>query len=115
MSTFYDRVEQIARHEGLIMADFLRRCGISYSTLRSARFRRHDPSLETLRRILSAFPRVRTEWLAWGNGEMLSPAGPSKEVESEKITRLRQQVERLKELLLEKERRIIELEIDRER
>ena len=27
MSTFYDRVEQLARHEGLVMADFLRRCG----------------------------------------------------------------------------------------
>ncbi|WP_287620437.1 hypothetical protein [Parabacteroides sp.] len=114
MSTFYDRVEQIARHEELVMAEFLRRCNIPYSTFRSSRFRQHDPSLETIRRILCAFPRVRLEWLAWGTGEMLYPTGPSKKEENEKITKLEQQVERLKALLLEKERRIIELEIGRE-
>jgi len=45
---------------------------------------------------------------------MLYPTGPSKKEENEKITKLEQQVERLKALLLEKERRIIELEIGRE-
>lgn len=114
MSTFYDRVEQIARHEGLVMADFLRRCHIPYATFRSSRFRQHDPRLETILRILRAFPKVRMEWLATGKGEMLVPPGPSKEEENEEISKLKQQVERLKTLLLEKERRIIELEIGRE-
>ena len=110
MSTFYDRVEQLARHEGLVMADFLRRCGIPYATFRSSRHREHDPSLQTIRRILRAFPKVRMEWLAWGTGEMLHPAGPSEEEENEEIRKLKEQVKRLTELLLEKERRIIELE-----
>lgn len=114
MSTFYDRVEQIARHEGLVMADFLRRCDIPYTTFRSSRHRQHDPSLHTIRRILCAFPKVRLEWLAWGTGEMLVPAGPSKEEENEEIRKLKEQVRRLTELLLEKERRIIGLEIGRE-
>lgn len=45
---------------------------------------------------------------------MLVPAGPSKEEENEEIRKLKEQVRRLTELLLEKERRIIELEIGRE-
>lgn len=114
MSTFYDRVEQLARHEGLVMADFLRRCGVPYTTFRSSRHRKNDPSLQTIRRILRAFPKVRMEWLAWGTGEMLHPAGPSEEEENEEIRKLKEQVKRLTELLLEKERRIIELEIGRE-
>lgn len=114
MSTFYDRVEQLVRHEGLVMADFLRRCGVPYATFRSSRHREHDPSLQTIRRILRAFPKVRMEWLAWGTGEMLHPAGPSEEEENEEIRKLKEQVKRLTELLLEKERRIIELEIGRE-
>lgn len=56
---------------------------------------------------------AREEGLATGQGEMKRPAGPSKEEENEEITKLRQQVERLKTLLLEKARKIIELEIYR--
>lgn len=113
-STFYDRVEELARQQGLVMADFLRRCGIPYTTFHSSRFRQHDPRLETVLRVTRAFPRVRMEWLATGQGEMLHPAGPSKKEENEKVAKLTLQIERLKELLIEKERRIIELEIERE-
>lgn len=113
-STFYDRVEELARQEGMKTADLLRRCGIPYNTFHASRFRQHDPRLATVLRVTRSFPRVRMEWLADGQGEMTHPAAPPKAEVNEEVAKLKLQIERLKELLLEKERRIIELEIGQE-
>lgn len=112
MDTFYDRVEQIAAHYQMKTGELLRRCDIPYGTFRSSRFRRNDPQLATIMRILQVCTRVRMEWLVAGQGEMLMP-DPEKLRESDnaEIEQLKKQIEKLKELLLEKEKRIIELEI----
>lgn len=115
MKTFYDRIEQIADHYKMKTGVLLRQCGVPYSTFRSARFRDCDPQLKTVLRILRTCPKVRMQWLVEGEGEMLKPdSGKEDEAkENEEITRLKKQIAHLTEMLLEKERRIIELEIGR--
>lgn len=114
MDTFYDRVEQLATHYKMTIPVFLDRCGIPYGTFRSARFRQNAPLLQTVMRILNVCPKVRMEWLVRGKGDMLVPEGPSAEEENVEIARLKKQVEHLTEIILEKERRIIELEMERD-
>lgn len=113
MDTFYDRIDRIADHYKMKTGVFLRRCGVSYSTFRSARFRGFDPQLKTVLRILNTCPKVRMEWLITGEGEMLKPGSDEadKAKESAEIASLKKQIGQLKEMLLEKEKRIIELEI----
>lgn len=112
VETFYDRVEQIAAHYQMKTYELLERCHIPYGTFRSARFRESDPQLRTIMRIIHLFPRVRIEWLISGEGDMLLP-DPNIQVESDnaEIKQLKKQIEKLKALLLEKEQRIIELEL----
>lgn len=112
MGTFYDRVEQIAEHYNMKTHELVKRCRIPYGTFRSARFRKNDPQLKTVMRVLQTCPRVRMEWLIAGKGDMLLP-DPDAQAESDnhEINQLKKQIEKLKELLLEKERQIIELEI----
>lgn len=111
METFYDRVEQLAAHYNMKKTVFLQRCGVPYGTFRSSHFRESYPQLPTVLRILDTCPKVRMEWLVTGKGEMLVPEGPSEAEENAEIERLKKQIERLTALLLEKERRIIELEM----
>lgn len=113
MDTFYDRIEQIADHYKMKTGVLLRRCGVPYSTFRSARFRDCDPQLKTVLRILKTCPNVRMQWLIEGEGEMLKPSsGKDNEAkENAEIVRLKKQISQLTEMLLEKEKRIIELEI----
>lgn len=112
VETFYDRVEQIAAHYNMKTHEVLERCHIPYGTFRSARFRENDPQLRTIMRIAHIFHQVRIEWLITGKGDMLLP-DPKIQAESDnaEIKQLKKQIEKLKALLLEKERRIIELEL----
>ena len=115
MDTFYDRIEQIADHYKMKTGVLLRRCGVPYSTFRSARFRNCDPQLKTVLRILKTCSKVRMEWLITGGGEMLKPGSGQEDAakENAEIVRLNKQISHLTEMLLEKEKRIIELEIGR--
>lgn len=114
MDTFYDRVEQIAAHYKMKIIIFLKRCDVPYGTFRSARFRKTDPHLQTILKILRTCPKVRMEWLVSGKGEMLVPQGPLPEEENAEITLLKKQIQRLTTIILEKEKRIIELEMELE-
>ena len=113
MNTFYDRVEELAAHYKMKIGVFLRRCDVPYATFRSARFRNFDPQLKTVMRVLDTCPKVRMEWMITGRGEMLKPGTgeEDKAKENAEIVLLKKQVAQLTEMLLEKERRIIELEI----
>lgn len=111
MDTFYDRVVQIADHYKMRVKTLVERCDIPYSTFRSSRHRENDPQLRTVMRILETCPKVRMEWLVAGKGEMLEPNGPTPEEENAEIAELKKQIERLTQIILEKERRIIELEL----
>lgn len=111
MDTFHDRVEQIAEHYKMKTKTLVERCGVPYPTFRSSRYRLNDPQLKTIMRILDTCPRVRMEWLIAGKGEMLKPAGPTPEQENAEVAELKKQVERLTQIILEKEKRIIELEL----
>lgn len=114
METFYDRVEQIAEHYEMKITTFLYRCDVPYGTFRSSRFRQNDPRLETVLKILRTCPQVHWEWLVRGKGDMLVPEGPKPEDENEEIALLKKQIERLTAIILEKEKRIIELEMEQE-
>lgn len=115
MDTFYERIDQIADHYQMKTGVLLRRCRVPYSTFRSARARNYDPQLKTVLRILRTCPQVQMEWLITGKGEMLKPsAGQENQTPIDaEIARLRKQIAQLTEMLLEKEKRIIELEIGR--
>ncbi len=114
MGTFYKRLEQIAEHYKLSTVEVLRRCKIPYSTFRSLRLRKSDPQLSTVINVLKTCPKVRAEWLILGKGEMLiEEQKVPVETESEEVAQLKAQIEKLKSLLLEKEQRIINLEMNR--
>lgn len=114
METFYDRVELLASHYKMKITELLYRCDIPYGTFRSSRFRMNDPQLKTILKILKTCQKVRWEWLVEGKGDMLMPKGPSPEDENAEIALLKKQIERLTAIILEKEKRIIELEMKQE-
>lgn len=114
METFYDRVEQLAKHYKMKTTAFLKLCEVPYGTFRSSRFRMSDPQLKTILKILDTCRKVRWEWLAEGKGDMLVPEGPPPEDENAEIALLKKQIERLTAIILEKEKRIIELEMEQE-
>lgn len=115
MGNFYSRVAQVAAHYEMTTRALLKRCGIPYSTFRSSRFRNSDPQSKNIRKVLQTCPKVRAEWLLFGKGEMLAAEQAAEQVpESEEVARLKEQVEKLTALVLEKERRIIALETRRD-
>lgn len=114
MGTFYKRLEQIAEHYKLDTTEVLRRCRIPYSTFRSLRMRKSDPQLSTVINVIKTCPKVRPEWIILGKGEMLIEEQKAPvETVNEEVAQLKAQIEKLKALLLEKEQRIIELEMNR--
>ena len=70
MADFYDRVKLLMRHYKVNKREFVNNCDISYGTLSGSKSRYNDPQLKTIRKILRAYPAVRVEWLAFGEGEM---------------------------------------------
>ncbi len=113
MADFYDRVKLLMRHYKVNKREFVNNCDISYGTLSGSKSRYNDPQLKTIRKILRAYPAVRVEWLAFGEGEMFYPPAPDPARESAEVARLKRQIEELTNLLLEKERKIIELSLKR--
>lgn len=111
MTGFYQRIEWLAERHEMKLTAFLTRCGIPKATFTASKHRGHEPHLKNIKRVLNAFPNVRVEWLAWGEGEPFVLAALPEKDDSEEVAALKRQVEQLKNLLLEKERRIIDLEL----
>lgn len=77
-----DRIKQVMDYEGLTPAVFAETIGINRSNLTHIFSGRNQPSLDLAKKILTAFPEIKTEWLIMGMGEMLD--SPENKVESAK-------------------------------
>jgi len=66
-----DRIKQIIEFYKLSPASFAEQIGINRSNLTHLFSGRNQPSLELVKKILTCFPEVKTEWLIMGVGEML--------------------------------------------
>lgn len=66
-----DRIKQVMEHEQLSPASFADAIDINRSSLTHIFTGRNQPSLDIARKILKAFPEIRTEWLIMGVGNML--------------------------------------------
>jgi len=80
----YERLEAVMQSEGIDRQEFSRRTGISNSTLTQAKQgKKNSFRMENYEKILAAFPRLRRNWLIFGEGSMLlSGAGEPSEQSS---------------------------------
>ena len=65
-----DRISEIMMKEGLSATQFADKIGISASSLSHILNGRNNPSLDVVTRIHSAFPKISTDWLIYGSGNM---------------------------------------------
>lgn len=76
------RIKALATFEGLTIADFALKIGISPNTLSNYVQERRKLSLQVVEAILEAFPEVSAEWLIRGKGAMIiSDQEPQKQPE----------------------------------
>ena len=73
-----DRIKQIMEYEGMTPAIFAETIGINRSNLTHIFSGRNQPSLDLAKKILNAFPEIKTEWLIMGVGEMTQPVDKDK-------------------------------------
>jgi transcriptional regulator with XRE-family HTH domain len=66
-----DRIKQVMDYSGLTPAQFALELGINRSGLTHLFSGRNQPSLDLIKKILVAFPQIKTEWLMMGMGSML--------------------------------------------
>lgn len=66
-----DRIKQVMDYTGLTPAQFATEIGINRSGLTHLFSGRNQPSLDLIKKILVAFPQIKTEWLMMGMGSML--------------------------------------------
>lgn len=112
MQSFYDRIQDIAMHYNIKPSTILKVSRIPYSTYHSLSYRGAVPSIETVLKIINHYPDINFEWLCIGKGDMLCAKNDKKDDENNpKMIALKRQVEILTDRLMEKERRILELEL----
>lgn len=78
-----DRIKQVMDYSGLTPAQFALELGINRSGLTHLFSGRNQPSLDLIKKILVAFPQIKTEWLMMGMGSMLK--NDSNPISAEKI------------------------------
>ena len=84
-----------------------------YSTYYSLCYKEASPRIETIERIVNAFPQINVGWLLFNKGEMIyNSIQKIEQSDSEEINKLKNQVKLLSEKLIEKERHILELELE---
>lgn len=66
-----DRIKQVMEFYKLTPATLAEQIGINRSNLTHLFSGRNQPSLELARKILLNFPKIKTEWLIMGVGQML--------------------------------------------
>ncbi|MCQ2286970.1 MAG: helix-turn-helix domain-containing protein [Bacteroidales bacterium] len=71
-----DRIKQIMDYKGMTSAIFAETIGINRSNLTHLFSGRNQPSLDLVKKILHAFPDIKTEWLISGVGNMIQEITP---------------------------------------
>lgn len=74
-----NRIEKVMLHLNMTSGQFAAEIGVQNSTLSHILNNRNNPSLDVLKKILSRFPEVSTDWLILGQGSMLRQEFNSKE------------------------------------
>lgn len=64
-------LEQIMRHYNHTASEFAENVGIQRSSISHFLSGRNNPSLDVIRKILSAYPDINSDWLILGEGDML--------------------------------------------
>lgn len=73
------RIEKVMLHEDMSSSQFATEIGVQNSTLSHILNNRNNPSLDVLKKILSRFPEISTDWLILGQGSMIRQEKQSKE------------------------------------
>lgn len=74
-----NRIEKVILFQNMTSGQFAAEIGIQNSTLSHILNNRNNPSLDVLKKILSRFPDISTDWLILGQGSMLRQEKQSKE------------------------------------
>lgn len=81
-----DRIKQVMEYEQMSPANFADAIDINRSSLTHIFTGRNQPSLDVARKILKAFPEIRTEWLIMGVGQMLQEISQQQTLPSPVVT-----------------------------
>lgn len=74
-----NRIEKVIQYQNMTSGQFAAEIGVQNSTLSHILNNRNNPSLEVLKKILSRFPDISTDWLILGQGSMLRQEKQSQE------------------------------------
>jgi len=74
-----NRIEKVIQFQNMTSGQFAAEIGVQNSTLSHILNNRNNPSLDVLKKILSRFPEISTDWLILGQGSMLRQEKQSKE------------------------------------
>ena len=76
-----DRIIQVLEHSQLSKSNFAEKIGINPSGLTHILNGRNQPSLDIVKKIVTAFPEINSEWLIMGMGQMLKTEEPAPAVQ----------------------------------
>jgi DNA-binding XRE family transcriptional regulator len=89
VNNMVDRIKLIMEYKQLTPAQFAEAIGINRSNLTHLFSGRNLPSLELVRKILTTFPEISTEWLIMNVGNMLTSANQNFDfVDTPNITKI---------------------------
>lgn len=75
-----ERIDQIMKKEALTSTRFAEEIGIQRAAVSHILTGRNNPSLDVVTKILHRFPRVSSDWLLFGKGEMYKDTKNTPEV-----------------------------------
>ena len=81
-----DRIKEILVREGFSSGSFADEIGVQRSSLSHILNGRNNPSLDFMLKVLQRFPRLNSDWLLLGEGEMYNHEEPEIELHSEAST-----------------------------
>ena len=65
-----EKIQEIIKNEHISNADFAEKIGISPAAVSSILKGRNNPSMDVVKRILQAYPKINWSWLVFGKGDM---------------------------------------------
>ena len=105
MKSFFDRITEITKNEGINITTLEQRIGASQGVLSRAKRNNTSISSEWIIKILENYPIYNANWLLKGQGEMIENRGGTDESE---VTFLRE-----KNILLQKNSQLLEEKVER--
>ena len=66
-----ERIKKLIKYKKLNSSQFAEAIGVQRSSISHILSGRNNPSLDFVLKIIETFPEIETEWLLFGNGEML--------------------------------------------